>query len=383
MAENPVVVTGLGMISSLGHDVVTSCAAARAGLARRAELETFSVYSEEEWSEVPVIGHTVAGFSDGFEGAGRLVRLASAALADLLDYAQLTPADFSRTGLYLNLPSGYFQKAYASHGTNGEPSPDVEPSAGIDELKEYCRTALANRVAELNGIRLPIGGTPVLFGDHAGVAAAILDASRRLQAGERDSYVVGGIDCCVESDFLQAASSFGLLKDDEHPIAFIPGEAAAFVLLEPLTRARARGARIEGIIEGASVASEPCHRLSGDPSVGVALASTIEATLEGLPDKGRNTGLVIGDLNGDSFRATEWGYAIVRLLQRYPWLQDQRQWYPADAFGEVGAATGAVGICTAVRAFARDYAGTDDVLMWLSSDDGRKGSLCLRNPGSN
>src|SRR6266516_173191 len=381
MTSDPIAVTGLGMISSLGHVVVTSCSAARAGLTRRTELDTFSVYSEQEWSEVPVIGHTVAGYSDGFEGVGKLVRLASAALSNLIDYAKLTAVDFSRTGLYLNLPSGYYQNAYSSKRTDGESSPDGEASAGID-LKEYCRTALANHVAALNGLVLP-SSTPVLFGDHAGVAAAIMDVSRRLEAGEQHAYVVGGIDSCVETDFLQAAWSLGVLKDDEHPIAFIPGEAAAFVLLEPLRRARARGARIEATIEGANLARESCHRLSGDPSLGVALAGTIAATLEELPDKGRHTGLAIGDLNGDSFRAAEWGYAIVRLLQRYPWLQDQQQWYPAATFGEVGAATGTVGICMAVRAFARNYAGTDQVLLWLSSDDGRKGSLYLRNYRSN
>jgi 3-oxoacyl-[acyl-carrier-protein] synthase-1 len=380
MAQAPLAVTALGMISSLGHSVVTSCAAARAGLTRASQLDTFSINSDSsaDWGPVPVVGHSVAAFAEGFEGIGKLVRLGSAALADLIEYAGLRKEDLGHAGIYLNLPSGYHQAAaLASRGAAGADDAGAESPEGVDEVKEFCRTALARRLGELNGIQLP-AETPVLFGDHAGIAAAIWDVARRLETGERDFYILGGIDSCVETPFLRAVSELGLLKDEEHPAALMPGEAAAFVLLEPLHRARARGARIEAVLEGANVTAESCHRASGEPSVGVALAAAIGTTLEELAEKGRDVGLIVGDLNGDAWRAAEWGYAIVRLTQQYPWLRDQPQWYPATSFGEVGAASGVVAICMAARAFARNYARTDRVLVWLSSDDGRKGSFSVR-----
>lgn len=374
-----IAVTGLGMVSSLGHDVVTSCAAARAGLSRAAELDTFSVYSEEEWAEVPVVGHRVAGFADGFEGIGKLVRLTSGALADLLEYAGLRDAKFGRTGFYLNLSSGFVRQKHAERRRAEEEDGAGEPAGEPDVVREFCRGALIDRATDLNGIRVPRARQFVHFGDHAGIVTLLWDAAQRLRSGELERCIVGGVDSRVEGEFLEAAVALGLVKTPENQHGFIPGEAAAFLALEPLDRALARGARVEAVLEAPAAANEPQHRLWGDPSVGLALSHSIVATLGALPERGEGTGLLVGDLTGDPHRAAEWGYALVRVLHHFPALQDPAQWYPAISFGDTGAAAGAVGACMTVRGFARGYAGTDRALHWLSSEDGSKGSFYLRN----
>lgn len=374
-----IAVTGLGMVSSLGHDVVTGCAAARAGLMRAAELGTFAVYSEVEWEEVPVVGHAVREFAEGFEGFGKLVRLASGALADLRAYAQLDGADFSRTALYVNLPSGFLRREHLARRAAAQGRP-----AGPDEtdlVQELLRAGLIDRAGELSGIRVPRARQYVHFADQAGLATLLWDASQRLRSGEVERCIVGGVDSRVEGGFLEAASALGLLKDAENQHGLIPGEAAAFLLLETLEGALARGAHVEAVLEAPAAASEPCHRLSEHPSVGLALSQSIVATIAGLADRGEGTGLIVGDLNGDPARAAEWGYALVRVLHRVPALRECPQWYPAASFGDTGAAAGAVGACMAVRGLARGYAGTEGVLLWLSSEDGAKGSFYLRSYG--
>ena len=63
-------ITGLGMLSTLGDDVISSCAALRCGLVRPAPLR-FEVYSEDEEEGVArVVGHPLQGVTNGFEGIG-------------------------------------------------------------------------------------------------------------------------------------------------------------------------------------------------------------------------------------------------------------------------------------------------------------------------
>src|SRR5882757_1926242 len=106
-------ITGIGMVSPLGLDAPTSCASARAGLVRAAPLDSFKIYSEAAWADVGVVGHTLREFAGGFAGLGKLVRLGSGALADLLHTYPMNPAEMSATAFCVALPSGYFQAEQA------------------------------------------------------------------------------------------------------------------------------------------------------------------------------------------------------------------------------------------------------------------------------
>ena len=55
--STPIAITGRGMVSSLGNDVRTSCAAARAGLVRPGELDYFQDLSSGDGEDVGVTGY--------------------------------------------------------------------------------------------------------------------------------------------------------------------------------------------------------------------------------------------------------------------------------------------------------------------------------------
>lgn len=184
------------------------------------------------------------------------------------------------------------------------------------------------------------------------------------------------MDSFVEPQVAWALNSLRLLKTPSNPVGILPGEAAAFVVLEPLSAATRRGARIEALLEAPTLRTEPFHRRSGSPPLGRALARCILDTLELLEDRGAHTGLVIGALNGDAYRAQDWGHALVQLRS----LHGLPEWYPAASFGELGAASGPVGLCMAIRGFARGYCKTDNVLVWTLGDDGSRGSFYVRSP---
>src|SRR5207249_10634096 len=97
------------------------------------------------------------------------------------------------------------------------------------------------------------------------------------------------------------------LKTAARPIGALPGEGAAFFLVETRDKAARRGAEIHGSIESLVLTKEPVERFSAEPPLGKALSAAILQTLEGLPGSGAEVGLLIGNLNGDEWRAREWG----------------------------------------------------------------------------
>src|SRR5213594_3994493 len=100
----PVVVASVGMVTALGCDNATSCAAARAGLVRSSVVKHYRMRSAVDGDEEPVIGHAASLLTHGFEGEARLSRLAQGALADLLARtAEFRWKDRSHR-FYLSLP---------------------------------------------------------------------------------------------------------------------------------------------------------------------------------------------------------------------------------------------------------------------------------------
>lgn len=378
--EEALFVTGLGMVSAIGHDVVTSCASARAGITRMSGLNSFQLKDPETGELQPLTVSVVSGISDGYTGLGRLVRLGLAGLKDLLGSVDIK--DWSRTGLFINLRSGFHfleaEKMVKSDPEKAEEPPDEENVADsvVQFRKKRYGSRLIPAITQLAGMSIDSANQLVFFGDHAGLIVLLREAEKRLREKELDRVIVGGIDCEIDQESLEAFDYLGILHTPSKAAGFIPGEMAAFVMLEPANNGRDvnRGGSIA--IEAISESEESYGRFSDEPLVGRALSTAISRTLNVLEKKQRRIGLIIGDLNGDPYRANDWGHAIVRLRADYPWLEVP-EWYPAASFGDVGAASGCAAVCMAVRALERGYAGTDDILVWLWNDDGTRGAFSL------
>jgi len=368
-------VTGIGMVSALGLSAATSCAAARAGLSRAAPLDEFKVYSEGDWSYVGVVGHSVRRYADGFRGLGKLARLASGALADLQKDAPLTAEDWSRTAMLVALPSSYFQSALASQLATEEAS-----ESGLNGEQASLNESLIDRACKLANLPGAPHGRLLEFDDQAGFVRLLQRAARLLQSGEFDRCVVGGVDACTDEAYLAAAHHFHAVKAGDQAAGFQPGEAAAFLLMENTSGAMSRGARIQTCVTASAYGRDETDRTSGKPAVGVGLSDVLRNCLLQLGDKARHIGWMIVDLNGDAFRANDWGYALVRLAASHPHIGLVPVWIPPESFGEVGAASGPVAICVAVRSHVRGYAPARSALLPLSSYSGSRGAFTLSFP---
>ena len=366
-------VTGIGMVSPLGLDAATSCASARAGLSRAAPIEAFTLYSEEQWASVGVIGHAARLYTRGFEGFGKLVRLAAGALADLLSSAPLQPAEWERTAFCLVVSSRYFETEAA-----GLAEATLEDAVAARQFSETVSTSLMSRVCDLNKLA-DIPENRFLFAeDQTGFCHALIEAQQLIADGRFDRCLLGGVDALTEATTMAAAHRFHALKTEQQPAGFQPGEAAAFVLLESVASAESRGLPVLGRVDAAAAGVDSVGRCMAEPALGLGLAETIAACLAVLAERECDFTWMLGDLNGDAFRANDWGYAVVRLMPAHPTIGDCAMTLPAESFGELGAAAGPVALCMAVRAFARDYAPSPAVLGWLSSYRGGRGAYVVR-----
>ncbi|WP_147449059.1 hypothetical protein [Corallococcus terminator] len=362
---NGIVVTGLGLASSL-DEVVTACAAARAGINRAREIPAFGAIDDDVIEFVPIAGHECHPLTEGFQGDARLIRLGTAALRDLLTYSGLQSDDLSRTAFFLNVGSSFL----SSVGEPSEGSPEGMP------VGRGSSTPLVDALCLFGALPIPKELRFVLRGDHHGIATAVHEACELLKRRVVERCLIGGVDSFLERKTLEMLARLRLLKTVGNPVGFMPGEAAAFFFLERAVPARQRGARIEAELVATSLTTEEPHRFSG-PSHGSGLAAAMRNVLEDVREKQSGSALVIHNHNGDPWRAMEWGTALVRLAG-VEMMREPRAWFPPASFGETGAATGPLAVCMAVRAFARRYAGSPYALIGMSSYAGTKGALMLR-----
>ncbi len=198
-----------------------------------------------------------------------------------------------------------------------------------------------------------------------------------LSTGQLDRCLVGGIDSCIEPLPLVAAAAKGVLKTSINPVGFVAGEAAAFILLERAADIHGQATPPLGFLTGASFVSPASDRLSENPPDGIALA---QALVQALPASRPSTPLafIMSDLNGDDYRARDWGSALIRLRGKHN-LADVPTFIPAVAFGEIGAASVPVGLCVGIVGQRRGWIPRGSIVEWSSADKGSRAALCFES----
>src|SRR5712671_3671991 len=183
-----VAVTALGMVTSLGRDAITSCAAARAGLTRTSVLKVLDFEGDSTFGPEtvdglpPFVGHTVRGVADAFSGPARALLLGGAALDDLLEQRALTDHERSRTGMVLNL-SDHFVLDAASRARGGSSLPSVP------WRQQTAR--LHFRLAESRALSSVPTHLLLRHGGQAGIASAIQSALALITTDQVDRCIVG------------------------------------------------------------------------------------------------------------------------------------------------------------------------------------------------
>jgi len=376
-----IAVTGCGLVSSLGLDVVNACAASRAGIVRTSGMDVYPVRSSADGSVGGVVCHAVPLLTDGFEGEARLVRLVQGGLEDLARQCMDAPWKTRRTAFYLSVPS------LERLATGAELVAEEGKRQQMQELAKEKRDPVAGfeRAGRLlsQGARLAHwSGKPELKwctdSGHTGVAEAMRRASTDLQGGGCDLAIVGGVDSYLDEDTLAWLELTGRLKTPDRANGLQPGEACGFLLLETEESAAKRMPKRRVCLDAVCLEEEAMSLVSGGQSSGVALAEVVHHAAS-VSSWGREAPARIShDLNGETYRAHEWGLALLRLAARSKVLAEPEVWFPSASFGSTGAATGAVQACVAAQAYARPHLSAKPLAVVSSADGRPRGCFVLQ-----
>lgn len=216
----------------------------------------------------------------------------------------------------------------------------------------------------------------VIQAGHAGGFVALRSAQRVLAAGA-PAAIVAGVDSFVQPETLEWLEETDQLHGAgprNNAWGFVPGEGAGAVLMMTRGEAKRIGLTPFARIVGVGVGQESELIRSGSVCLGKGLTAAFEGAFGSLPE-----GVVVTDvycdMNGEPYRADEYGFTVTRLRERFVSASDFIA--PADCWGDVGAASAPLALMLASIAMQKGYAAGPLALVWGSSDAGERGAAVL------
>jgi 3-oxoacyl-(acyl-carrier-protein) synthase len=295
----PVVVTGMGAISPLGHDVASTFEALLAGRSAIRRLEGPGTARLANRLGAPAAFDAQPHFDAAkLRMLDRVSQLALAAAAQAVADAgspfEECPA--ARRGVSIGTGMGGAQSA-----DDGYRSLYADNN---DRLKPFTvLLAMTNAPAAWIGLEYGAAGPNLTYSTACSSSAvSIGEAARRIARGEADVMIAGGAEACLNFGTLKAWEALRTLAVEDpadasascKPFAkdrsgLVLGEGAAMLVLESRGRALARGARVHAHITGFGLATDAGHITR--PSV-AGQAAAIRAALADARLEGKDIGYV-------------------------------------------------------------------------------------------
>lgn len=325
-----------GMVTAVGLDAASSCAAMRARL--DGFQETRFIGSSGDWltgAPVPLPRNWI--------GLKRLAHLAAGAIHDVFES---TPAARDQCALILCL---------AEEDRPGNMTPDG--------------AALAALIGEIIEIPARTKTRVIAHGRPSGFVA--LEQARKLLArGEAAYALIVGVDSYLSGLGIAHYLANERLLTPDNANGFIPGEAAAAVLV-----AADKPGKLA--LGGLGLAREPAPIYNEDEQPLRADGMT-EAYRRAMDEAGVTLAQVdyrIADLIGEQYFFKQTALAALRLERGRSEFQDL--WSPAESVGNVGAAVVPMMLGMALTATRKGYSGGTPLLIEASADDGACGAAVL------
>lgn len=252
--------------------------------------------------------------------------------------------------------------------------PETRPGFAEADTRKVTQAILQQ------ALRLPCPiAVEVVGRGHAGPLQALQVASARLAKDHRTLFLVCGTESYLEYETIMWLEGERQLIQEGNRGGFTPGEAAGALLVASEVRVRNLQMTSLARVKGVATAMEP-RRIKGDVEcLGEGLTAAISGAVAPLrlPDKGID--MVFCDINGERYRTEEWGFAFLRMQRAFKTTDYKLS---TDCWGDVGAATGALGCVLAVQSWQRKYADGPRALVCAGSEGGLRGAAVLEQPGA-
>ena len=345
----PVYVVALGASTPVGRDAWSSAAAVRAGISGFAQ-HPYMIDTAGEPMRV-----AIAPWLDvDCQGQERLESLLFPAMDQALEPVEISGDSKIRVALALGLPSA---------------RPGL-PRALADALrasvaKRYPRRFVAEAVLEN-------GHAAGLLGLHASI--------RKMSEGAFDVCVLAGVESYLAPETLE------WLEENEQlhgagPLnnawGFIPGEGAGAALLVTERALANLQSTPLGQVLSVGKAFEQNRIKTKTVCIGEGLTVAFREGLSGLPSGAKVTD-VYCDMNGEPYRADEFGFAALRTKESFESASDFVA--PADCWGDVSAASAPLALALSVAASKKAYSNGPYAFLWASSEGGERGAALFALP---
>jgi 3-oxoacyl-[acyl-carrier-protein] synthase II len=275
-----VVATGIGVLTSLGQGQADNWRALSSGISGIQRISRFPTEG---------LRTTIAGTVDFASVPEPSAPALSQLLAELVIEEAVAEAAIGRPGdfpgpLFLALPpvemewTQRFELAAASGANETVTYDDLIRAAANGSFDRYYRRFLFASVGEALADRFGTKGSPVATSTAcASGGTAIQLGVEAIRRGETDAALVVGTDASVNPESLIRFSLLGALSTRNDPPSsasrpfsrdregFVMAEGAGALVLESLASARARGAKVLGVVEGCGEAADGFHRTRSSP----------------------------------------------------------------------------------------------------------------------
>jgi len=342
-----IAITGLGVISSIGHSVDEFGANLSAG---------HVAVGPTPWEQVEGLGNVWMSKVENFrpedwmeprvvEGTDTFAQYAIAAAVQAVEHCRIAEFDAPRTAVVIGTSCAGTETIAESQRRL-----DSEGPSGVDRKLQI--KAWANMAAGQIALRWKLHG-PLLTVVTACASSidAIGIAARLIERGDADVAIAGGCDASRTQVTTIAAGLYGMLSPQPDPLkacrpfnverfGVMGGEGAGIVVLERADLARSRAAEIHGRLRGYASLSDGYHPSSSNPD-GSWESRTMEMAVEDAALPGgtddvdaliaHGTGTPLGDI------------AEIRAINRV-YGERREPLRVASIKGHVGHTAGAAGV---------------------------------------
>jgi 3-oxoacyl-[acyl-carrier-protein] synthase II len=283
-----VVVTGTGILTSLGQGKEDNWQALSAGRSGISRISRFPIDN---------LRTTIAGTVDFIRIEDSSAPALSETLAESVIEEAIAEAGIGSRGdfpgpLFMALPPVEMEwpqrtALAAAAGNNADLTyDDLLRAAATGRFKPFYERFLFGSVAENLAVRFGTRGSPVATSTAcASGGTAIQLGVEAIRRGEAEAALCVGTDASINPESIIRFSLLSALSTRNDPPAaasrpfskdrdgFVMAEGAAALVIESLAHARARGARILGVVEGCGEMADGFHRTRSNPDGKPIIAS--------------------------------------------------------------------------------------------------------------
>jgi 3-oxoacyl-[acyl-carrier-protein] synthase II len=289
-----VVVTGIGVVTSLGVGKADNWARLTAGMSGIHAITRFAT----DGLKTRVAGTVDFLPVEPFSAPALSERLADTATEEAIEQADIGSRGDFPGPLFLAMPPvevEWTQRVEVAHesGTNSAVDYDaLLRASGAGRFSAYHQRFLFGSVADHIADRFGTKGSPISLSTAcASGASAIQLGVEAIRRGETDAALCVATDGSINAESLIRFSLLSALStQNDPPVAaskpfsknrdgFVMAEGAGALVLESLASAKARGAKILGVMEGCGEMADAFHRTRSSPD-GKPIIGCIRNALE-------------------------------------------------------------------------------------------------------